>query len=295
MFDLQSDSLVGVRVNSSSNVMLLIISNSAQSIADVNASAERALQHLVKLKPTDPVMVVEQHGFPQTFVPQEYPLGVVTNIVRDLGGMLMTKQKGDSVLGAVSAARTTGVGCVQHPELLSTPVVVQPPPAPNGPPAVPSSRGAAYPYLTITLAHYRNRRGRSLKNDNVPLSNLLEGLSNGKGANGAEGGLFQAKRRKERLKPFKFGPPELSELAVALRAYVTAKRDTSAPVTSWSNLLARKWPREYALSKQANGFKCTAQKVREAIDANLMNRYGDIWQWRGGWPAEAEKYPACAI
>jgi hypothetical protein len=26
-----------------------------------------------------------------------------------------------------------------------------------------------------------------------------------------------------------------------------------------------------------------------------MNRYGDIWQWRGGWPAEAEKYPACAI
>ena len=105
MFDLQSDSLVGVRVNSSSNVMLLIISNSAQSIADVNASAERALQHLVKLKPTDPVMVVEQHGFPQTFVPQEYPLGVVTNIVRDLGGMLMTKQKGDSVLGAVSAAR----------------------------------------------------------------------------------------------------------------------------------------------------------------------------------------------
>ena len=47
MFDLQSDSLVGVRVNSSSNVMLLIISNSAQSIADVNASAERALQHLV--------------------------------------------------------------------------------------------------------------------------------------------------------------------------------------------------------------------------------------------------------
>ena len=162
MFDLQSDSLVGVRVNSSSNVMLLIISTSAQSIADVNASAERALQHLVKLKPTDPVMVVEQHGFPQTFVPQEYPLGVVTNIVRDLGGMLMTKQKGDSVLGAVSAARTTGVGCVQHPELLSTPVVGQPPPAPNRTPAVPSSRGAAYPYLTITLAHYPSETGAAV-------------------------------------------------------------------------------------------------------------------------------------
>jgi len=292
MFDLQSDSLVGVRVNSSSNVMLLIISNSAQSIADVNASAERALQHLVKLKPTDPVMVVEQHGFPQTFVPQEYPLGVVTNIVRDLGGMLMTKQKGDSVLGAVSAARTTGVGCVQHPELLSTPS--RPKRTPRR--SLVSRRGVPVSNHYTRSLSIRNRRGRSLKNDNVPLSNLLEGLSNGtKGANGAEGGLFQAKRRKERLKPFKFGPPELSELAVALRAYVTAKRDTSAPVTSWSNLLARKWPREYALSKQANGFKCTAQKVREAIDANLMNRYGDIWQWRGGWPAEAEKYPACAI
>ena len=137
MFDIHGDGLVGVRVNTSSNITLLIISTSAQSISDVNASAERALQNLLKLKVTDPVMVVDQQGFPQTFVPQEYPLGVVTNIVRDLGGMLMTKQKGDSVLGAVSAARTTGVGCVQHPELLSPPVVGQPPPAPNEPPPFP--------------------------------------------------------------------------------------------------------------------------------------------------------------
>tara|TARA_B000000441_G_C21680218_1_gene312969 strand:- start:270 stop:845 length:576 start_codon:yes stop_codon:yes gene_type:complete len=152
--------------------------------------------------------------------------------------------------------------------------------------------------LTSTLipSPVRNRRGRSLKNDNVPLSSLLEGLANGGGKNGKpEVGLFQAKRRKDRLKPFKFGPSELAELAVGLRAYVTAKRETSAPVTSWSNLLARKWPREYALAKQAAGFKCTAQKVREAIDANLLNRYGSVWQWRGGWPAEAEKYPACTI
>ena len=90
----------------------------------------------------------------------------------------------------------------------------------------------------------------------------------------------------------------------AERAGGTGRRATSlrhcqarnhAPVTSWSNLLARKWPREYALAKQAAGFKCTAQKVREAIDANLLNRYGSVWQWRGGWPAEAEKYPACSI
>mmetsp|Transcript_865 Transcript_865/g.2377 ORF Transcript_865/g.2377 Transcript_865/m.2377 type:complete len:249 (+) Transcript_865:199-945(+) len=248
MFDIHGDGLVGVRVNTSANITLLIISTSAQSISDVNASAERALQNLLKLKVTDPVMVVDQQGFPQTFVPQEYPLGVVTNIVRDLGGILTTKQKGDSVLATIPA-RTNGAG-----------------------------------------------RGRSLKNDNVPLSSLLEGLANGGGKKGKpEVGLFQAKRRKDRLKPFKFGPSELAELAVGLRAYVTSKRETSAPVTSWSNLLARKWPREYALAKQAAGFKCTAQKVREAIDANLLNRYGSVWQWQGGWPAEAEKYPACSI
>ena len=80
MFDIHGDGLVGVRVNTSSNITLLIISTSAQSISDVNASAERALQTLLKLKVTDPVMVVDQQGFPQTFVPQEYPLGVVTNI-----------------------------------------------------------------------------------------------------------------------------------------------------------------------------------------------------------------------
>ena len=119
----------------------------------------------------------------------------------------------------------------------------------------------------------------------MPLSSLLEGLAKGGGKNGKpEVGLFQAKRRKDRLKPFKFGPSELAELAVGLRAYVTSKRETSAPVTSWSNLLARKWPREYALAKQAAGFKCTAQKVREAIDANLLNRYGSVWQWQGGGP-----------
>jgi hypothetical protein len=98
----------------------------------------------------------------------------------------------------------------------------------------------------------------------VPLSNLLEGLSNGtKGANGAEGGLFQAKRRKERLKPFKFGPPELSELAVALRAYVTAKRDTSAPVTSWSNLAARVRPQQAGQRIQVHGAEGAGGDRRE--------------------------------
>ena len=36
--------------------------------------------------------------------------------------------------------------------------------------------------------------------------------------------------------------------------------------------------------KQATGVKCTAQKVMEAIEGNLLNKYTDTWGWRGGWP-----------
>ena len=134
----------------------------------------------------------------------------------------------------------------------------------------------------------------------MPLSDLLPG--SGTGVKGRAGGkrvgdylLSAPKRRKERLRPFEFNAEELEELAVALRAFVNAKRDTSQPVTSWSNLVARKWPREYALSKQATGVKCTAQKVMEAIDKNLLHRYEANWGWRGGWPAAAEMYPPCTI
>ena len=67
MFDIHGDGLVGVRV--AVNITLLIISTSAQSISDVNASAERALQTLLKLKVTDPEMVVDKGS--STFVPQE--------------------------------------------------------------------------------------------------------------------------------------------------------------------------------------------------------------------------------
>ena len=132
----------------------------------------------------------------------------------------------------------------------------------------------------------------------MPLSNLLAaekagGVGGKRGA--AAAGHPAPKRRKERLKPFAFGPEELADLAVARRAFVSAKRDTSPPVTSRSNLIARKWPREYALSKQATGVKCTAQKVMEAIEGNLLNKYTDTWGWRGGWPPAAELYPPCKI
>ena len=139
-----------------------------------------------------------------------------------------------------------------------------------------------------------DRRGRPAARDTVPLSTLV-----GVDAKGKRGGdsltAAAPKRRKQRLKDFEFGPTELAELAVALRAYVNAKRDTSQPVTSWSNLVARKWPREYALSKQATGVKCTAQKVMAAIDENLLDQYQETWEWKGGWPAEARAYPPCKI
>jgi hypothetical protein len=138
------------------------------------------------------------------------------------------------------------------------------------------------------------RRGRPAARDTVPLATLV-----GADAKGKRGGdsltAAAPKRRKQRLKDFEFGAAELAELAVALRAYVNAKRDTSSPVTSWSNLVARKWPREYALSKQATGVKCTAQKVMAAIDENLLDRYQETWEWKGGWPAEARAYPPCKI
>ena len=160
---------------------------------------------------------------------------------------------------------------------------------PSADPRFASSRFPRKPENPKTL-----RRGRPAARDTVPLSTLV-----GADAKGKRGGdsltAAAPKRRKQRLKDFEFGAAELAELAVALRAYVNAKRDTSSPVTSWSNLVARKWPREYALSKQATGVKCTAQKVMAAIDENLLDRYQETWEWKGGWPAEARAYPPCKI
>jgi hypothetical protein len=32
-----------------------------------------------------------------------------------------------------------------------------------------------------------------------------------------------------------------------------------------------------------------------AIDENLLDRYQETWEWKGGWPAEARAYPPCKI
>ena len=39
----------------------------------------------------------------------------------------------------------------------------------------------------------------------------------------------------------------------------------------------------YANSKQALGLiKCRAKEVHKALDDNLLNKYSDLWGWRGG-------------
>jgi hypothetical protein len=43
-------------------------------------------------------------------------------------------------------------------------------------------------------------------------------------------------------------------------------------------------------TRQALGLKCSGQKVQEAIDQNLLNRYTDVWEWRGGWPPVGPLY-----
>lgn len=242
------DALVGQRITTGAdNVTVLVIAQPSAAIEEITSLAERATDHLTRLKPDDAVMVLEQHGMPPTFVPPEYPLSWVTSVSHRAGGTLstLTKAKAPFNLSGGRAVGTSG-------------------------------------------------RGRPAARDTVPLATLV-----GADAKGKRGGdsltAAAPKRRKQRLKDFEFGAAELAELAVALRAYVNARRDTSSPVTSWSNLVARKWPREYALSKQATGVKCTAQKVMAAIDENLLDRYQETWEWKGGWPAEARAYPPCKI
>lgn len=333
------DALVGQRITTGAeNVTVLVIAQPTAAIEEITSLAERATDHLTRLKPDDAVMVLEQHGMPPTFVPPEYPLSWVTSVSHRAGGTLstLTKAKAPFNLSGGRAVGTSGyapydpspqfrdpdqarlsqrVDFLQRPRKIFDRAISRFPRLRGNTTRVvfPSdarfrfrgdgrrARAHATQPLTFTPSmpssspqNQHHRRGRPAARDTVPLSTLV-----GADAKGKRGGdsltAAAPKRRKQRLKDFEFGPTELAELAVALRAYVNAKRDTSQPVTSWSNLVARKWPREYALSKQATGVKCTAQKVMAAIDENLLDRYQETWEWKGGWPAEARAYPPCKI
>jgi hypothetical protein len=334
------DALVGQRITTGAdNVTVLVIAQPSAAIEEITSLAERATDHLTRLKPDDAVMVLEQHGMPPTFVPPEYPLSWVTSVSHRAGGTLstLTKAKAPFNLSGGRAVGTSGYApydpspqfrdpdqarLSQRVDFLRASAerysTARFPDFPDCAVIRHASfflrtarfrfrgdgrraRAHATQPLTFTPSmpssspqNQHHRRGRPAARDTVPLSTLV-----GADAKGKRGGdsltAAAPKRRKQRLKDFEFGPTELAELAVALRAYVNAKRDTSQPVTSWSNLVARKWPREYALSKQATGVKCTAQKVMAAIDEHLLDRYQETWEWKGGWPAEARAYPPCKI
>ena len=88
------DALVGQRITTGAdNVTVLVIAQPSAAIEEITSLAERATDHLTRLKPDDAVMVLEQHGMPPTFVPPEYPLSWVTSVSHRAGGTLSTLTK----------------------------------------------------------------------------------------------------------------------------------------------------------------------------------------------------------
>jgi hypothetical protein len=110
------DALVGQRITTGAeNVTVLVIAQPTAAIEEITSLAERAADHLTRLKPDDSVMVLEQHGMPPTFVPPEYPLSWVTSVSHRAGGTLstLTKAKAPFNLTGGRAVGTSGyVACL---------------------------------------------------------------------------------------------------------------------------------------------------------------------------------------
>jgi hypothetical protein len=105
------DALVGQRITTGAeNVTVLVIAQPTAAIEEITSLAERATDHLTRLKPDDAVMVLEQHGMPPTFVPPEYPLSWVTSVSHRAGGTLstLTKAKAPFNLSGGRAVGTSG-------------------------------------------------------------------------------------------------------------------------------------------------------------------------------------------
>ena len=105
------DALVGQRITTGAdNVTVLVIAQPSAAIEEITSLAERATDHLTRLKPDDAVMVLEQHGMPPTFVPPEYPLSWVTSVSHRAGGTLstLTKAKAPFNLSGGRAVGTSG-------------------------------------------------------------------------------------------------------------------------------------------------------------------------------------------
>ena len=91
------DGLVGQRITAGpDNITVLIIAAPDANIQEITAHAEHAADHLARLKGGDTLMVMDQEGYPQTFIPPEYHIGVVQAVIQRMGGVLSTTKKGSS-------------------------------------------------------------------------------------------------------------------------------------------------------------------------------------------------------
>ena len=101
-----SDGLVGQRITAGpDNITVLIIASPDANIQEITAHAERAADHLTRLKAGDTLMVMDQVGYPQTFIPPEYHIGVVQAVIQRMGGVLSTVKK-----ASAPVASRVGVG-----------------------------------------------------------------------------------------------------------------------------------------------------------------------------------------
>jgi len=75
--------------------------------------AERAVEHLMRLKQDDRVMLLEHPQYPATFVPPEYPLNWVTSVAGRSGGTLTTVAKKDAHILNSGRRAPAANGCVR--------------------------------------------------------------------------------------------------------------------------------------------------------------------------------------
>lgn len=105
------DGLVGQRISAGpENITVLIIASPDANILEITAHAERAADHLTRLKPGDTVMVMDQEGYPQTFIPPEYHIGVVQAVNQRMGGVLSTIKKGSAPIALKAGGGRGGNG-----------------------------------------------------------------------------------------------------------------------------------------------------------------------------------------
>ena len=108
------DALVGQRITAGAeNITVLVIAQPAANVQEITAMAERAVEHLMRLKQDDRVMLLEHPQYPATFVPPEYPLNWVTNVAGRSGGTLTTVAKKDAHIINSGRRAPAANGCVR--------------------------------------------------------------------------------------------------------------------------------------------------------------------------------------